>query len=84
MSALRSYFWQKIIIKNGISSTDDHGGRTSRRRTSDAVVLKGWVDGHRDFGGMLFIDLRDRSGKAQCVVSERLAKDGDGIVAHCS
>ena len=34
------------------------------------IVLKGWVDGHRDFGGMLFIDIRDRSGKAQCVVSK--------------
>src|SRR5579883_2531548 len=32
------------------------------------VVLNGWVDGHRDMGGVLFFDVRDRSGKSQCVI----------------
>ncbi len=32
------------------------------------VVLKGWVDGVRDMGGVMFLDVRDRSGKAQCIV----------------
>jgi aspartyl-tRNA synthetase len=32
-----------------------------------SVTLNGWVDGRRDLGGMIFIDLRDRYGLSQVV-----------------
>jgi len=32
------------------------------------VVIKGWVDVRRDQGKMVFLDIRDMSGKVQCVV----------------
>ncbi len=38
------------------------------------VVLNGWVDGWRDLGGVLFIDLRDRYGKTQIVFSPDLPR----------
>ncbi len=34
----------------------------------EEVVVNGWVDGNRDLGGLLFFDVRDRSGILQCVV----------------
>ena len=33
-----------------------------------AVVLQGWVNRRRDLGGLVFIDVRDRSGMSQVVI----------------
>ena len=41
-------------------------------RASDAgskVVLMGWVNKRRDLGNLIFLDLRDRSGITQAVIT---------------
>ena len=61
-----------------LTDAPTHGDRThtcGALRESDAgqtVVLKGWVDQRRNFGGLNFIDLRDRYGLTQLVFSPEL------------
>ena len=45
----------------------DYCGRIDRRFLEQTVTLTGWVHRHRDHGGVIFIDLRDREGLVQIV-----------------
>ncbi|MFM1802448.1 MAG: hypothetical protein RJA81_1800 [Planctomycetota bacterium] len=42
-------------------------GELKAEQVGQEVVLNGWVDAYRDFGGLVFIDLRDRYGITQVV-----------------
>jgi len=42
-------------------------GTLTKANVGETVVLNGWVQRRRDLGGVLFIDLRDRSGLMQIV-----------------
>jgi aspartyl-tRNA synthetase len=50
-------------------------GTLTKANVGETVVLNGWVQRRRDLGGVLFIDLRDRSGIMQIVFSPEFSGD---------
>lgn len=48
-------------------------GAMNKEYEGQTVKLCGWTDSRRDLGGVIFIDLRDRSGMVQLVVNEEVA-----------
>jgi aspartyl-tRNA synthetase len=50
-------------------------GEITEKAIGEKVVLKGWVQKRRDLGGLIFIDLRDRTGIVQVVFSPDVSKE---------
>ncbi len=53
---------QRTLVKQTIEKVDEK------------VELLGWVDTKRDHGKLTFIDLRDRTGKVQCVGFQKMGE----------
>ncbi|KRF00494.1 aspartate--tRNA(Asp/Asn) ligase [Paenibacillus sp. Soil766] len=56
-----------------------HCGQLTKAHVGETVILNGWVQVRRDFGGLLFIDLRDRSGLIQTVFNPDFSGDALAI-----
>lgn len=50
-------------------------GRVTEKDCEKELTLAGWVNTRRDHGGLIFIDLRDRSGIVQVVMSPQYGED---------
>ena len=60
-----------------------HGcGDLRQSATGQAVQLCGWVDRSRDHGGVIFIDLRDRSGTVQITVDPDNGAEMFAVAEH--
>lgn len=50
-------------------------GKVTEKDCGKELTLAGWVNTRRDHGGLIFIDLRDRSGIVQVVMSPQYGED---------
>jgi aspartyl-tRNA synthetase len=49
-----------------------YSGTLRGEQVGQTVLLQGWVQKHRDFGELVFVDLRDRTGIVQVVADQKL------------
>ncbi|MFN2442032.1 MAG: aspartate--tRNA ligase [Thermoanaerobaculia bacterium] len=55
------------MTEHGSPQTRSSAGSLTRQAIGERVRLEGWVQKQRDFGELVFVDIRDRSGIAQVV-----------------
>ncbi len=57
-------------------------GKVTEAYLGKKITLCGWVNKRRDHGGLIFIDLRDRSGLMQIVFNKEFSEKAQEIAQH--
>ncbi|OXT06020.1 aspartate--tRNA ligase [Thermoanaerobacterium thermosaccharolyticum] len=57
-------------------------GKLTLEDVGKSVIVMGWVQRRRDLGGLIFLELRDRTGLIQIVCSEQLSKEAFDKAQH--
>lgn len=61
---------------------DNECGKLNLTNIEEQVTLSGWVSCIRDLGGILFVELRDRSGFFQIVANPQINPDIHKVLEH--
>lgn len=61
---------------------DHECGKLNLSNINETVVLSGWVSCVRDLGGILFVELRDRSGFFQIVANPQINPEIHKVLEH--